>query len=99
MREIAHGSLEKVLSQVNDPAHSAEIKRSSFESALDGIRSGVMTYSSDKILPMIQEEMKERLVRFQGLSAEEESKLLALTEEQKKIVAENDRKMKNEFLG
>ena len=47
---------------------------------------------------MIQEEMKERLIKFQGLSAEEEAKLLQLTDEQKKIVAENDRKLKNEFL-
>jgi len=54
MRDIVQGSMEKVLSYVDDPSHSAEIKRASFESALDGIRSGVMTYKNDKILPMIE---------------------------------------------
>eukprot|EP00355_Strombidium_rassoulzadegani_P000955 CAMPEP_0168612474 /NCGR_PEP_ID=MMETSP0449_2-20121227/2938_1 /TAXON_ID=1082188 /ORGANISM="Strombidium rassoulzadegani, Strain ras09" /LENGTH=401 /DNA_ID=CAMNT_0008653045 /DNA_START=8 /DNA_END=1213 /DNA_ORIENTATION=- len=98
MREIAVGSLEKVIAQVNDPANAAEVKRSSFESALDGIRSGSMTYKGDKILPMIEAEMKERLEKFKGLSAEEESKLLSLTPEQQKLVADNDRKLKNEFL-
>ena len=47
---------------------------------------------------MIQEEMQTRLAKYQGLSAEEEGKLLSLTAEQKGIVAENDKKMKNEFL-
>ena len=47
---------------------------------------------------MIQEEMQVRLAKYQGLSAEEESKLLQLTTEQKGIVATNDTKMKNEFL-
>lgn len=47
---------------------------------------------------MIQEEMQSRLAKFQGLSAEEEGKLLSLTAAQKGIIAENDKKMKNEFL-
>jgi|TARA_B110001450_G_C17615119_1_gene478945 hypothetical protein len=47
---------------------------------------------------MIQEEMQTRLAKFQGLSAEEEGKLLSLSSTQKGIVAENDKKMKNEFL-
>jgi len=58
----------------------------------------MMTYKEDMILPMIEEEMKERLQKFQGLSAAEESKLLSLSSEQKAIIAENDRKAKNEFL-
>ena len=66
--------------------------------ALDGIRTGEMTYKGDAILPMIEEEMKTRLARFQGMSKAEEAAMLSLSGEQKKIVAENDRKMKNEFL-
>jgi hypothetical protein len=54
MREIAQGSINKVLSEVDSPAMQAEIKRASFLSALDGIRTGTMTYSQDLILPMIQ---------------------------------------------
>ena len=47
---------------------------------------------------MIQDEMQVRLAKFKGLSAEEEGKLLSLSATQKGIVAENDKKMKNEFL-
>lgn len=58
-----------------------------------------MTYEGDLLLPMIQDEMQQRLTRFQGLSAEEESALLSLNADQRAIVSENDRKAKNEFLG
>ena len=98
MRNIVQGSLDKVLGMIEDPSHSAEIRRSSFESALAGIRSGRMVYENDKILPLIEGEISERLQRFKGMSSEEESKLLQLTDEQRRIVSENDRKMKNEFL-
>jgi hypothetical protein len=40
-----------------------------------------MTYKKDAILPMIEAEMKDRLDRFHGLSAEEEGRLLSLTED------------------
>jgi hypothetical protein len=33
-------------------------------SALDGIRNGVMTYKGDKLLPMIEAEVAERLKKF-----------------------------------
>lgn len=98
MRAVVQGSLDKVMGYVNDPAHSAEIQRASFESALDGIRSGEMTYKQDVILPMLEAEMTERLQRFRGMTKEEESAMLSLSDEQKKIVGENDRKIKNEFL-
>lgn len=72
MREIAEGSLNKVIAMANDPEHSAGIKRASFESALDGIRTGQMTYNQDAILPAMEAEMQTRLARFQGLTKEEE---------------------------
>jgi len=53
MRDIVDGSVQKVLGYVADPAHADEIKRGSFEAALHGIRTGVMTYQGDQILPMI----------------------------------------------
>lgn len=81
MKEIAQGSVDKVLALVDDPSHSQNIKRASFLSALDGIRSGVMTYKEDLVLPLIEKEMAERLQRFKGLSLEEETKLLALSNE------------------
>jgi len=98
MRSVVQGSLDVVLGHIDDPAQAADIRRASFESALDGIRTGTMTYSKDSLLPMLEAEVKERLVRFNGMSKEEEGKLLSLSEDQKKIVADNDRKLKNEFL-
>lgn len=53
LRGIADGSTEKVLGLIDNPEHSATIKRASFDSALDGIRNGVMTYNGDALLPMI----------------------------------------------
>jgi hypothetical protein len=47
---------------------------------------------------MIESEMKERLQKFKGMTLQEEAALLSLSEEQKKIVMENDKKLKNEFL-
>jgi len=98
MRQVAIGALDSVLSKVDHPEHAAKIKRASFLAALDGIRTGAMTYNGDAVLPMIEKEMTDRLTRFKGMSKEEEGKLLSLSAEQRKIVAENDRKMKNEFL-
>ena len=83
---------------VENPEYSAGIKRSAFQSALDGIRTGQMTYKDDAILPAIEVEMATRLQKFQGLSKEEEVKLFALTDEQRRTLAENDKRMKNEFL-
>jgi hypothetical protein len=98
MRQVAVGALDKVLAQVEDPQFSSDIKRASFLSALDGIRTGVMTYSHDMVLPMIETEMAERLVKFQGMTKEDEGKLLSLSELQKTQVAEIDRRVKNNFI-
>ena len=98
MHDIATCSLEKVFAMVEDPAHSAAIKRASFESALHGIRNGQMTYTGDAILPAIQTEMSERLAKFSNLTVAEEQALMALTDEQKQLIAQNDRAIKNEFL-
>ena len=62
------GSVDTVLARVADPEHSEAITRASFESALDGIRTGAMTYREDAILPMIEQEMATRLEAFKGLS-------------------------------
>ena len=99
MRSIITGSLDKVMNYVNDPSHAEEIKRASFLSALDGIRSGVMTYSGDSILPMIEGEIRDRLQRFEGMSAAEEAQLLSISAEQRRSLQDNDKKLKNEFLG
>lgn len=57
-----------------------------------------MTYKGDLVFPMIQEEMSTRLQKYSNMTAQEEQELLSLTNDQKRIIAENDRKIKNEFL-
>lgn len=98
MREIAVGSVDKVLAMVASPEHAESIKRASFLSALDGIRTGQMTYKDDAILPAIEAEMSARLEKFKGLTKEQETELFALSDDQRKTLAENDKRMKNEFL-
>ncbi len=51
-----------------------------------------MTYDKDPLLPILQDEMQKRISHFKGLSAEEESKLLSLTKDQRRVVADLDRK-------
>lgn len=47
-----------------------------FQSALAGIRKGVMEYENDPLLPLLTEEINSRTEAYKGLSAAEESKLL-----------------------
>jgi hypothetical protein len=43
--------------------------------------------------------MQQRIAHFKGLTPEEEGTLLSLSAEQKRSVADNDRKAKIEYLG
>lgn len=76
MKGIVDDSTAAVFAKIEEPDHKEEIKRGAFEAALNGIRSGVMTYEGDKVLPMIQAEIDSRLTAYKGLSAAEESALL-----------------------
>lgn len=98
LRGIVVGSVNDVLARVEDPVYAADIQEGAFQSALSGIRAGVMTYENDPILPMIQQEMAGKLEKFKGLSAAEESALLSLSQEQRESVIRSDRQSKNEFL-
>lgn len=99
LKEIAMGSFEKVQSAIRDPASKGEIQRAAFQSALSGITSGLMKYENDPLLPLLQKEMKDRIAHFKGLTPEEESKLLSLNSEQRRTIADMDRKAKIEYLG
>lgn len=92
MRDIVVGSLEKVQQAVADPVQKQQIQKAAFQSALSGIASGVMKYENDPLLPILQNEMTTRIAHFKGLSAEEEGKLLSLSAEQRRTVADLDRK-------
>ena len=99
MREIAIGSFEKVQAAINSPATKQQIQRDAFKSALAGIASGLMKYEHDPLLPLLQSEMQARIAHFKGLTPAEESKLLSLSAEQRRTVADLDRKAKIDYLG
>jgi len=44
-----------------------------------GLEKGEMTYEKDPLMPMLTAEINKRTKEFQGLSPEEESKLLRLS--------------------
>ena len=98
LNQISSGAMDKVQSALNDPNSRAEIDEQMFQSALQGIRDGVMEYKNDPLLPILNDEINTRTEAFKGLSAAEESNLLQLSAEQKRIITENDKATKAEFL-
>jgi hypothetical protein len=57
-----------------------------------------MEYVNDPILPILTDEFNRKSNEYKNLTPAEESKLLSLNAEQKRIIAENDKKTKAEFL-
>lgn len=57
-----------------------------------------MTYKSDPILPLFIEEAKKRLEPLMKLSKEEENKTFGLSDDQKRLVIDNDTRAKIEYL-
>lgn len=85
-------ALKAVNEAINDPTKGEELKRSSFLDALNGIKRGIMNYDRDAILPLLNDEIMERTKKFEDLTPADEQKLVQLTQDQKRLVAENDRK-------
>lgn len=98
MTGIGEGAFSKVTAAMNDPAQRKVIMASSFESALSGIRAGVMTYENDPLMPILVNEVNARTSAFANLTSAEEGKMLSLTADQKRMVGDNDRRAKEEFL-
>lgn len=57
-----------------------------------------MEYVNDPILPILTGEINRRSDEFKNLTPAEESKLLSLNSDQRRIIADNDKKAKAEFL-
>jgi len=57
-----------------------------------------MEYVNDPILPILTQEINQRTAEFANLSAADESKLLSLSTDQKRIIADMDKKAKQEYL-
>lgn len=96
---IGSGALQKVKDSLANPETAAAIKEQSFQSALQGIRDGSMTYKNDPLMPILSNEISDRCAAFKSLSPKEEGDLLSLKADQKKIIAEQDKRDKAAFLG
>ena len=95
---IAETALNNVLLKVKDASQNKEVLDASFESALNGLRKGVMQYENDKVLPLFLEELSKLSQPVLNLSPEEENKKFALTNDQKKYLIELDRRARQDFL-
>ena len=80
IRQVTEESLVEVLKvnfififfqRLDDPSAKQEILKQSFASALEGLRTGKMTYSNDPILPLLMQEVKKRTEALKKLSPEE----------------------------
>ena len=68
MRDIADQSLKALNTYVNNPAEKENLHRESFQSALQGLREGVMKYQVDPILPVFIKEFTSRTKELKGLT-------------------------------
>lgn len=94
---IAQESFAATLEKVEEDADGA-IKEQAFEAALEGIKKGKMTFESDPIMPLLQEEISSRTEEFKDLTPEEESALLSLKPEQRLSVIQMDKAAKDAYL-
>jgi len=98
INEISKDSFAKIQQDLANPESKARIQDQFFQSALIGLRKGVMEYENDPLLPILQNEIQQRTASYKNLSAEEERQLLMLTDAQKKAIVEQDKSTKNAYL-
>ena len=96
--EIGAGGYAKIEQQMADPTSRAAIQDQFFQSALIGLRKGIMDYENDPLLPILQGEIASRTAAYQNLSASEEQKLLMLNDAQKQAILAQDKSTKEHFL-
>ena len=98
LSSIGDAAFGKVTAAIADPKQKGDIMEAAFNSALLGIRAGTMTYENDPLMPILVDEVNNRTQAYANLSSAEESEMLMLTTEQKRLIGENDRRVKEEFL-
>ncbi len=83
-QEQVNAILEKALAEVDKLQKNIpeSVIEASFQSALDGIKSGSMDYKNDVVLPLILEKIKAEVGKIRNLSAAEQKKLVTLSEAQ-----------------
>lgn len=96
--KIAEEALNIVLNTVKEKEKNKEILKTSFESALIGLKNGKMEYSNDKIIPLFLSNLQIKTKNLISLTNEEENKLFSLSQKQKEILIELDRRNKLFYL-
>ena len=98
IKEHVEESIKVVLAKVNSAEGKKSLHVSSFNSALQGLRTGKMAYEGDALLPMFVSEIKSRIEPLKKLTAKEESKLFSLSTDQRRNIAESDHRNKIDYL-
>lgn len=96
--KISTDSFSEIENKLADPTQRAVIQDQFFQSALIGLRKGIMEYDNDPLLPILQSEIEKRTSAYKSLSAEEERNLLMLNDTQKKAIVDQDKQIKQQYL-
>ena len=96
LSDVAQSAFKDTLTQIE--ANEEETQRRSFEAALEGIRRGQCDYANDGIMDILKEKISNKAAHLKSMTPEEESKLLALTANQKSAIANLDRQAKSGYL-
>ena len=97
LKSVSQRAFEATM-KVIDENKGNKISDQAFSSALDGIRKGRMDFSKDPVLPIMRKELAVRVADLKKLTPEEESRLLSLSTDQRKAVAQADRGARDAYL-
>jgi hypothetical protein len=98
IKALTEEAVKVVLDKTASKEGRKALHQSSFQSALNGLRSGKMTYAGDSLLPLFVEEINKRIDPLKKLTATEESKLFSLSADQRRQLMDNDHRAKIEYL-
>jgi len=97
LTNIIEDASKEIDRQLSGP-NRGDILRKSFDSALEGLANGKMVYNNDPILPLVQDFVKSSLQKYSSLTADEQNKLIALSESQIQALKDSDKRARQEFL-
>ncbi len=98
IKEAIEEALSVVMAKVQSESDKKSLHENSFQSALQGLRTGRMAYENDELLPLLISEVQKRLNPLKNLSVEEEKQMFALSSHQKRNLADSDHRMKLDYL-
>jgi hypothetical protein len=82
LNDIVEAALRSLEENLKNETTRQAIEQQMFESALVGLSKGQMEYQNDPLLPLILSTIKREVEKVQGLTAEQQVKLISLTKEQ-----------------